>query len=464
MDIHKKIGNTLIIMFICVNTSSCLSGGTTTSTTNNLPDIVLESVNSSKLPALQGPLVTEYGGEWLIMGGLNNGIHQFAFKYTNPNISVYNPVTQDYYSESLSDTDLPQVVQQQLRSADQVYWRSLDTLYVIGGFYNSPIESNSYTTLDIITTFNVSGMINAIMNHDPHLAQFVHYNTTIPEFKVTGGGLGRIDSKFYLAFGQDCEGNYCDISQVYTNTMVKFSANSNLESITIEDKVSNYHLDSSGFRRRDYNLVPFQIGNKRMLLALGGPFTPGSTAYVWTNGILFDDNLQYNQNYINQQADQYMDANLTMYSDSAKITYVFSLSGLSNLYWAESGLMYDNTTPYGNVLDLITSDESSNVREYANLRPVCSGHPISSCLYTGLDSIFVVADDSYYDNRMVLQLDSLGDSQVLVGYMYGGLISYDQNIFGESNSYASNQVYKVYIKPHPITNSWLDITNLYPGN
>ena len=47
-------------------------------------------------------------------------------------------------------------------------------------------------------------------------------------------------------------------------------------------------------------------GSIETLFAMAGPFTQSPTdALVWTNGISFMENMDANDNFINQQANQY---------------------------------------------------------------------------------------------------------------------------------------------------------------
>ena len=135
------------------------------------------------------------------------------------------------------------------------------------------------------------------------------------------------------------------------------------------------------------------------------------------------------------------------------------------MYWSSSGLVNNPTTPYGNILDLIRVDAAGNTQEYANLTPMCSGQPLSNCLYMGLGALFIPVDH-YYDNRHILQLDELPqDTPTLVGYIYGGLVSTGQDIFGASPNAVTNQVYEVYVTPSKVgAVNWQNITNLYLGN
>lgn len=437
-----------------------------------LPEITLAPVNSP-LPAFKDPVIAQDASNWLIVSGSTGNFHNFN-RVFNTDIYVYNPNTQHLFSVPIANTDLDPEVVKQLSSANAEAIQDGDTLYIIGGYYTA--NNVLWTNLQTFTSINVPGMISAVMAGQTTLNQYVHVRTDISQFKVIGGQLGKINNYFYLAYGQRCAdgGSYCD-GQQYTNSIYQFVTDPTLASTAIINTVSHTDLDGSGWRRRDYTLSPFISGGVETLFAMAGPFTPGGNALVWTNGISFNENMQSNDNFINQQANQYVSSRLPMYSARKNVSYLATFSGLSNLYWSVNGLTYDNTTPYGNILDLITTDGAGVVQEYANLTPMCSGQPLVTCLYQGLTAKFIPIAH-YYDSRGILQLDQLPlNSKTLVGYIYGGLLSPEQNIFAlppppnppnpPSPSYATNQIYAVYVTPSTAGElSWKNITNRYPGN
>ena len=436
----------------------------------NLPTITIEPVNSSQLEAFRDPVLAQYSGNWLIVSGSTGNFHNFNNGF-NTDIVVYNPTTMQKYSVIINDTNLDPEIKKQLASSSPEFLQDGDTFYIIGGFYTP--DNAHWTTLNTITAINVPSMINAVMNGELNLNSYAAVRTDISQFKVTGGQLGKINNYFYLTFGQDCDGSSYCTTQTYTDSIYQFVTDPTLSSTAIVNTVTHPDLDGSGWRRRDYTLAPFMSGATETLFAMAGPFTPGNDALVWTNGITFNSAMQANDNFINQQANQYSSAHLSMYSANKGIAYVATFSGLSNLYWSTSGLIYDNSTPYGNILDLISSDASGNVQEYANIQPMCSGQPLASCLYMGLGAEFIPVPN-YFDSRSILQLDQLPqNSKTLVGYVYAGLLSTSQDIFTlpppipgpPGPSYVTNQVYAVYVVPAaPGGVNWKNVTNLNPGN
>ena len=203
---------------------------------------------------------------------------------------------------------------------------------------------------------------------------YVQVSTQFP-IRVTGGQMDKIGSSYYLAFGQDCEGapqpSGCATSQVYNNSIYQFNLNFDLSSLDIVNQVTHADSPGSGWRRRDFTLAPYSVNGVDYLLALAGPFTPGTDAFVWTNAISFNAELASQDNFVsNQRANQYLAPTVSMFSSSQQMSYIYTFGGLSNLYWSTSGLVYDNSTPYGNILDVITIDERGVSQEYANLSPL----------------------------------------------------------------------------------------------
>jgi hypothetical protein len=446
--------------------------------TAGLPAITLEEMPvNGLLPALRDPVVAHNNGNWLIVSGSSGNFHQFENTFFLTSIYVYNPATTQLVSMSVAATNLPSAVKAQLASANTEFVEDGDTLYIIGGF--NTVNNINFTTLQTITAINVPGMINAIQTNNTNLAAFVSTTSGPAQFKVTGGQVAKIGNAFYLAFGQECFGdNYCSgpgSGQIYTNSIYQFATDPSLSSISIINTVTHGDTDNSGWRRRDYTLSPFMTGTTQTILALGGPFTQDSNPLpgeVWTNTINFDGNIQANGNFLNQQANQYFAPNLSMYSSSGNKSYIATFSGLSNLYWGASGLVNDTSTPYGNILDLIAYNGATGaVQEYANTAPLCSGQPVASCLYMGLAGIFIPTDNAtYFDSRHILQLDQLPKKvKTLVGYVYAGMLSPDQDIFTSTPppngpSYTTNRIYAVYLVPSGSGSvTWKNITNLYPG-
>lgn len=442
--------------------------------TRSVPEITLKAVTPSphkpQLEKFREPMVAKHAGKWLILSGSYGNFHDFDNDF-NPDIYVYDPHTGKIKSVVIADTNLPDDVKKQLSSSVPVFTQDKDTLYIVGGYYNDK-QAQTYKTLNTVTLVDVPGMMEAVLAGNTNLKRFVAYcseNTTTPcpdNFQVTGGQLEKLGHHLYLTYGHNCEGFYCAISQVYSNAIYKFIAKPNYHHNTVYikniDSVVHDNLDGSGWRRRDYSLAPFKWHGADALLAMAGPFTPGPNADVWTNGIIFNQHIEYDSNFMSQQANQYANANLAMYSAKTDTSYVATFAGLSNLYWSQDGLVYDNTTPYGNILDLISADHHG-VREYVHFDPMCSDKPLIKCLYMGIGAEFIPAND-YYDHRGVLELDELpSHHKTLVGYIYGGLVSYSQEPFDDTDeTFVTNQVYEVYVKPSAQGKvDWQNVTNVY---
>jgi hypothetical protein len=442
--------------------------------THSVPQITLKLVETPifkpELPGFREPIVAEHAGKWMLLSGSNGQFHDFEDDF-NTDIFVYDPLTHKMTSVVIAESNLPKEVKKQLASSVPVHLQDHNTMYIIGGYYNDK-NDDSYTTLNTVTAIDVKGMMHAVLAGDTNLKPYVAYcsENTKPcpaHFKVTGGQLGKLDEYLYLTFGHDCEGFYCSTSQTYSNAIYKFTAKPNYKHNTLLinniAKVVHADDDGSGWRRRDYSLAPFKWHGAQALLAMAGPFTPDDNAMVWTNAIIFDKNLHYNSQFMSQQGNQYANAHVSMYSEKTNTSYVATFASLSNLYWSVDGLKYDPTTPAGNILDLISATPYGDIREYVNLKPMCSGEPLDNCLYMGIGAEFIPADHSY-DKTGMLNLDKLPpEGKTLVGYIYGGLISYNQEPFSApQETFVTNKVYEVYVEPNPHGKvHWQNVTNAF---
>lgn len=467
----KKITSMMIMVGLALVGCIGLQSGTGTSSTasGNLPAITLEPVNSSQLPPLQQYIGVSDNNRWLIMGGLTSGIHRLNLQFANDSIYVFDTNINKLYSIKLSDTDLPPAVVQQLLSVFPVPYRdnSTNTEYLIGGFFENNPANSTFITLNTITSFDIPGIINAIVNNQTNLAQYVHYSNAYPQFQVTGGGLNKIGNVFYLVFGQICTGDEeCSVSQQYTNTIYPFTTDPTLRNVNFGESVSTTDNSGSGFRRRDYDLVP--LANTGGLIAMAAGSQPGVNPDVitppWTNVIGINANnggVQYDNNWMIQQANQYNNAFISMYDATRTTSYVATFAGLSDLYWDQNNnLVYTSATPYGNILDMISYKTSGAKQEYVNSTPVYNTTSQQNVpLYMGLGTGFLKAGN-YYDNNDVLHLENMR-GKTLVGYLYGGVISSSQDIFHQNNSAATNQVYAVYVTPNVGDKSWINVTNKF---
>jgi hypothetical protein len=443
---------------------SCSNGGQVAPVTDNGIPFSLSITPLStftQLPTLQDAKVFNVNGNWLILGGTQGNFHEFSRDFSNHIAYVFNPNSLTLHSLDLLQTDLNPAIIKQIQSMAVASLASNGVAYLIGGYANE-LSDNSYTTLAQITSIDLNPLVTAVINANHNINAYFNLRNDFPQFKVTGAALGQIDNDFYLAFGNDCEGIYCTTAQVYTNQIVRFTTNSTLSNLTIESIALNANEASSGFRRRDFSLIPFAVGNSRGLYAAAGPFTPGTPANVWRNGIgiqALNNGISYDLSLVaNQQANQYQAPWLSITDDHA--AYLITFSGLSALYWHNGALNYDASVPYGNVIDTIKIMPGHS-SEWVFPTPLMSPQQE----YIGLGANFIPATLSAFDNREVLHINRL-TAPTLVGYLYGGLNSTSQEVFNNLNTnQVTNQVYAVYLTPTtPSLASWIQVTNQQPIN
>jgi hypothetical protein len=232
-------------------------------------------VTITGLPGLHSMAVAQHNGKWLLIGGRKDGIHArqpfnaFPVLQNNTDIYVADVNTNQVWSSPL--TSLPISIQEQLQSTNMNFYQDHDSLYIIGGYAFSAI-ANDHITFDKMTSIDVSGLMNAIINNTSIVSYFKQIAN--PLFANTGGQLGKIGNTFYLVGGQKFDGRYNPMenptyTQTYLSQYTKFSIDNSGNQLSI----SNVQTisDPVHLRRRDYNLMPqiFPDGTEGYMISSG---------------------------------------------------------------------------------------------------------------------------------------------------------------------------------------------------
>ena len=110
-------------------------------------------------------------------------------------------------------------------------------------------------------------------------------------------------------------------------------------------------------------------------------------------------------------------------------------------------LIDDENVPFVKTISLVTRDENGAMTEQ-NLN-------LQMSAFLGSGAEFLPASNVSFTNGEILDLNALSQGQpTLVGYIYGGIESSQENIFfinDGTQSWASNRLLKVYIEPNAST-------------
>lgn len=390
-------------------------------------------------------LTSDY--KWVILGGRVDGLHQrqpfaaFLEQDNNTFAFVIDPITEQIWEADLSV--LSTSIFEQLQSTNQQFVQKDSTLYITGGYGRSN-AANDHITYPNLTAVSLNELADAVINGTsvlPYFRQITNNN-----FKVTGGQMEMIDSTFYLVGGHLFDGRYNPMGpdhgpgfiQEYSNRIRKFKIQDDGINLTVYDY--SEIEDTINLHRRDYNMAPqFFPDGSFGFTAFSGVFDYNDMPYL--NSVDIDTNGYTVNNNFEQLLSQYHSAKLPIFDQQANTMHTLFFGGLSQFYFDANGnLIEDVNVPFVKTISK-TSRFSDGTMQESDL-----GY-IEMPTLVGPGAEFIPVHDSLYIHG-ILKLNTIPDTQTLVGYVYGGIESSSQNIFfvnDGTQSFASNTIFKVYI-------------------
>lgn len=436
--------NIIFTFLIAFTLSSCNSSAQEQFT------IQIEPFSINEAPGIQSySLGKTSDGKWLILGGRIDGLHKrrpfeaFLKKENNTSVFVIDPIGNKTWETDLRV--LPASIFEQLQSTNQEFQQRDNTLYVIGGYGYSDTKGD-HTTYPNLTAINVDGLSKAIIEGSNILSYF--RQITDANLAVTGGQLGLLNDTFYLCGGQYFEGRYNPMgpdhgpgfTQEYTNEIRKFK----IEDDGINLSISSYSAekDPQNLHRRDYNMVPQIFPD----LTKGFTMFSGVFQYdanvPWLNSVDVNENGFKVNNDFNQYLSQYHSAKVPVYNSEKNEMMTIFFGGLSQYQYDNKGdLIKDDQVPFVKTISMVTRHQDGSMTEKD------LGIKMPAFLGSGAEFIPLTSEAIYLENEIV-NLNSLKQEKTLIGYIYGGIESSEENIFFRNNgtqSTASNQAFKVYL-------------------
>ncbi len=410
-------------------------------------NIVLQEITIPGMPGVQSFAWGQLNGEWLLIGGRTDGLHQrqpfaaFLAADNNTNAYVVDPVTEQVWSASMSS--LPAEVYQQLQSTNMEYEQVGNTMYIIGGYGFSTL-ANDHITHPRLTVVDVPGAISAIKNAQP-LAP--HFRSIADErLAVTGGYLGVLGDQFLLVGGQRFIGRYNPMGpdfgpgffQEYTNAIRRFRITDDGNSLAITDYTET--IDTDELHRRDYNLVPQVFPNG----SLG--FTAFSGVFQYTSNIPWLNTVDVTASgytvvpEFEQLLNQYHTAHLPAFASATNTMSTVFFGGIGRYYFdANDQLVDDVNVPFVNTISrVVRSGDGSMLETAIGTMPALLGSSAEFITAAGVPRVF----------NDVIDLDALDGDTVLAGHIVGGIESSAANIFfvnTGTQSDASTRVFRVLL-------------------
>lgn len=409
--------------------------------------IEMQEMNFPSMPGVHSAAIGEWNGNWIVIGGRNNGLHGFhpplAFPTSGINNTLYviDPLSRQVYTyaaDSLSDA-----LREAVTSSNMLYSQRDSMLYMAGG-YGWKQSLGNFQTFPTLTAVNLKGLSQAIISQQDIRPHFRMIEDSA--LAVCGAHLQVIDSVYYMVWGHRFDGTYSRSDttgffvQKYTNAVRRFTIHDDGTSLSVSHLSS--WTDTANFRRRDYNLVP-QV------------FPDRSYGFTGFTGVFQKDVLLPHLNSVDitptgytvnnsfhQLLNQYHTAFMPVYDSTSNAMHTFFFGGTAQYYidTLSGATVEDTIVPFVNTVSRIVRDASGVMTESA------LSFRMPGLL--GTNAEFIPSDSVSLIHNEIIRLDPITE-RTFAGYIIGGINSPEPNINASdpSLSTASTRVFKVYIHP-----------------
>lgn len=408
--------------------------------------IHLESVPTSNIGGIQSFAYGQHNGKWLIVGGRLDGLHRrqpwasFDQAGHNNQLIVIDPANMQQWTAPLSV--LPNSIAEQLSSTNMNFHQEGDFLYCLGGYGYSATQ-NDHTTFPNLTAIDVPSVIDAVINGTSYTSFF--RQITDNDFQVTGGRLKKVYDVYYLLGGQKFLGKYNPMGpndgpgfvQEYTNSVRKFTLLDDGVNLTITHLPS--HTDATLLHRRDYNAEPQILPNGEQAITMFSGVFQAAVNLPFLNSVTVDSNGYAEDANFQQYFNHYHCPVIPLYQESTQNMHTIFFGGIAQYYNNNGNLIQDDNVPFVKTIARVTRDANGVMTEYKL--------PVEMPTFLGAGAEFIPVENLAHFSNDVLKLDSLTQDTVLLGYIFGGIQSTQENIFfinDGTQSSASHQIFKVY--------------------
>lgn len=393
-------------------------------------------------------------GEYLLIGGRLDGLHRrqpwasFDLAGHNDQITVVDPKNGEVWKHSISE--LPEILRDQLKSANICFDQKGDYLFLVGGYGYSE-EVQNHITFPLLTIIHVPGMIEAVKRNSELQLQI--QVIAHEKMAVTGGSLNRIHDEFYLIGGQKFIGHYNPMGpdhgpgfeQVYTNEIRKFRVEGSFPNFSLI--MGESHHDRELLHRRDYNaLEQILPGGRQGIIAFSGVFQE-DIDLPFLNAVVIDSSKVLEAENFEQLYNHYHCPKVPLYSmDSQEMTTIF-FGGIAQFYDQDGILVQDQNVPFVKTIAKVSMNQNGQLNE-VKLEEEMPG-------FLGTGAEFLPLNNLPVSERGVLLFDELPDS-THIGYILGGISSSDRNIFWTNDgtqSNASDHLYELWLIKDQMTNT-----------
>lgn len=396
-----------------------------------------------------------FNGTYLMMvGGRIQGFHGtanadgvFDSKYSNDQITILNPTTGDF-----KHMDLPEKYRLFLMSTNMEYYYDGTYLICMGGYgaYCTTCSPEQFKTFPRITAIDFDKAVAAIESNNAADLEASMVTVKDDRFRVTGGGLEKIDDYYYLVFGQDYDTIYIGgITGQYTEQIRKFKIDISPETITISDyevfkDPSGLTGTESQYHRRDLNVCSaIRPDGSEGISVLGGVFTKNDGGWVYP--VLIDgDPTTTVEVYksLEQKLSQYECSLVSFFDPSTKTMFHTLMGGISFYFYQDGKLTQstiDNWLPF-------TSSITTIVQNGAGMQEFPQEESQSMPKLMGSDAAFIPNPELSFSNdaKTIIDLSTI-NGRTHVGWIFGGIDATAAQSDEFNPTSAGKEIYDVWL-------------------
>lgn len=444
---------------------------------------------TADVPTIHSFVAGEHNGQWVIMGGLTNGLHGFDLNQgtvpggrSNRSVWVIDPITKQTWGRTIEHTDagsgFTELKVLSLTTANAQFEQVGDVLFMVGGYGdNDPANPDDRDTFSTFTAIDLPGIVDWAKGGAGQAADHIR-QTSDEFFAVTGGDLYEIDGQMHLVFGQDYQGRYRGrLNGEYTKQVRTFTIQDDGTTLGFTEVGSSTPQDH--FRRRDLNIYPTILPQGDGTLAegitvLSGVFTEANG--YWTVPVEIDaagTPVQIDGGNDPLNTDGGLDADDSVFKQAMNIYH----SAKFGLFSAETGAMhqvlmggitlqeYAPTDPNADANGFVTDGNLPNTSQMTSVVRYADGsyeqHYLGAypemttdegaLMRFGSNAEFFLDHGIPTFENGVIDLDTLaaefGGGDVRVGFVYGGIVANAPHVFGNpvGLSAASGEVFEVIV-------------------
>ena len=264
---------------------------------------------------------------------------------------------------------------------------------------------------------------------------------------VTGGGVGLLNGRFYLAGGQKFTGRYNPhgpdhgpgFVQDYTNAIRSFE----LQQQNGQWVIVNFRewVDKNELHRRDYNLVPQYFTNGKPGFTMFSGVFRYDADLPWLHPVDFDEQGYQPRPAFQQKFSHYHSAHIPLYSKRQNQMHTVFFGGIAQYFIQDSAVQEDKEVPFVTTISQVTRLSDGTWNEQVL--------PVQMPDLLGTSAWMAVNEQLPMLQGGIVDWDLLPAGEQLLGYIIGGIRSTAPNIFWPNTgkqSTASSSVFAVYVR------------------